>query len=289
MNFLTTPFRRNKRNVGNVLVKDNNFIQNLIIKSNSRILYSEVELDEVCNSPVKKKSNYNKRRSCLKLQCTEVNANKPEIRKKVHINEYHVHFDINHNQIHTIESPIVNSSDIWWSAKDIEEFHFNEINLLQHDDNIESVNAYIRACHIARTDLSTSFKYINNNSSTDSCKNTDNNKNAIQTKVRLQKDVYKSIVLGKSNGYAGSESCHCIFNDDEENEYSNKKLILPRRTIILLILQTFQKNKCKNHMNNKNINLEKNLRSYSRTLTTSDRSWGCIMGNANYDAIKIDF
>lgn len=187
--------------------------------------------------------------------------------KKVSLKRKNVSFNDCNIKWIMVESYKGYSSDIWWSKEEIKQRQLDMSKVLFEytSDELFKIGKYTDAYHNARHQ-SVISKHHNNKNSMD------------KSKINLSNDDYKMIVNGKSNGWDGLEKV---------SSSSNKNFMTRQMIVTKIVNAQYDKSGC--HIdNNKNSNndLENIIRSLSKSLTTSDRSWAVVMGKADRDALS---
>lgn len=197
--------------------------------------------------------------------------------KKTSLKRKHVSFNDNKITWTIVESYKGYSADLWWSKDEVKQrqIDMNQVLFEYSQEELGNIRQYTNAYHNARKKSIVS-KHHNNDSIDLTSK----------SKINLSNEDYKSIVRGKANGWDGLEKV--ILSS------SKSTTSMTRQSIVQTILNSYYDMKYKkinqdsiSSSQNKNNDPENRLRSLSKSLTSSDRSWAVVMGNADRDALSL--
>jgi hypothetical protein len=179
-----------------------------------------------------------------------------------------VRFNYDMTQWNMVESYLQYSSDLWWSKDEMRQrrIDMSSKTLMEYrSEEICQIKQYANTYHSARQQLIVS--------------NHPPQEGHTKARISILSDEYKIIVRGKSKGWVGLE------RQTKLSSCSNcdTTKILNSQTIVKQIVQAYAEMTFRHNIHPNDS--ARMLRALSRSLTSVDRSWAVIMGNADRDAL----
>lgn len=157
--------------------------------------------------------------------------------------------------VHKIKPIHEYASDLWWTKQELEKSKSEQSNFSKVSNEIKrSAMAYMAAYVTARQQV---FRPADKGS-----------------KPMMTTDAYDTIVIGRSQGFAGLE----LYSNE-----SQRRRAAVREIVLLTVAAYYDFSAFKGKGSS-----DKMMRSYSRSLTAADRYWSVAIGNADLAAINDD-
>jgi hypothetical protein len=158
---------------------------------------------------------------------------------------------------YTIKPLFAYTDELWWTKDDLDRLKNQQSNFSESSmDTKTAAMKYLSAYSKARSQVFRDEKHDK------------------QEKPMMTANVYEELVMGRSKGFGALE----LYSDESG---SRRERV---RNINLLTLAAFYDFRQAAGLTN----VDKMLRSYSRSLTTADRYWAVAVGNADREALVSD-
>jgi hypothetical protein len=193
-----------------------------------------------------------------------------------------VRFNTRKTKVYKIPTFFQYASDLWWSHHEIEQHKVGQSDFTNASNEVKAIaKLYLRAYRKGQREI---LDHCNgNNSSSNSNirripqhqqQRTDN-----EEAPKLSLELYKDLVSGRSNGFAGLELYAKSTN--------NKKQAV--KEVITSIVQTYRDNVAAAEAtvpNKQHWHVHDDTARHAQSLTRSDRSWAFICGQADEENVE---